>query len=891
METNRPSQSTSLLAAAAVVLMVGGSGPLLARDPSTASPQRPPEPELNALEQRLVRLVRDRKRPRALTLPIPPAHASAPEPAPPTPLTAAEAPEAVLLVPEPSEPAPSPEEASAPPRPRRVLSGPSASSAPARQLLPTARELRRDPVRPPLPAQPAWQEWVLAVTLNGRKVSQSGLFVEPPDGGGSLAVQLALLDTWRIRTDTDRIITFQGEPYYPLDAIPGARFTIDRQALTLALEVPPEQFTAYAFAAEGEGRPQPVMGTGGFLDYDLLAQAGDDLDAGLSGLVELGGFGPLGTGLSSFRLDDLTEDPGVTRLDTTLSRDVPDSRLTLRLGDSIAVGGALGTPVRFGGLQYATNFAVDPTFVTFPLPAIGGLASQDSVVDLIIDDLRRETRNVPPGPFTIDDLPVVTGSGEVQLRVTDLLGREQIVTQPYYVSSRLLKPGLHDFSYEAGALRRDFGHASFDYGDPIAAATHRYGFGPSFTGEAHGEVQLDQQSLAVGGSWLVGRVGVVSGGAGASTSDDGVGALAQLGYEYDGRRFNLGLRTRFTSDAFRQAGSGDGRARVDQASLGVDLDRYGRVGMLLLHRDSKDRDDATSLSTTYSIPVGPGALTLRAGQLFEPQTELALTALYTLPLGPRRLVSTDLSRRGGEYRAGAQFRQTRGASDLGLDYRLAAEGGTEASYLDARFGYQTALGAADLELARFDGRNALRTGVNGSLALVDGKVALSRRIGRAFGLVDLPGFPDVRVYLDNREAGRTDADGKLLLPGLRPYEGNRVRLEVEDLPLDAEISTAEVEAVPFERSGVRIGFPLARTEQATAILKNADGAPLPAGLRLRSEDGRVSAWVARDGFTQVKGPLTTPVTVASEAGHEPYRCDLPAAGGELLADLGEVRCR
>ena len=111
--------------------------------------------------------------------------------------------------------------------------------------------------------------------------------------------------------------------------------------------------------------------------------------------------------------------------------------------------------------------------------------------------------------------------------------------------------------------------------------------------------------------------------------------------------------------------------------------------------------------------------------------------------------------------------------------------------------------------------------MNGSLALVDGKVAASRRVDRAFGLVNLPGFPDVRVYLDNRAAGRTDQDGRLLLPSLRPYEGNRVRLEVDDLPLDAEITTAEVEAVPYDRSGMTIDFPLNRLAQATATLVDA----------------------------------------------------------------------
>lgn len=863
--------------------MIGCTSPALAEG-SGPGPPPAPEGDAAALHRYLLAVARDRRRPRALTLPIP-----APPPDPEK-LAAAEPPPAVEppppaveLAPEPPAP-PDP-----PPRPRRVLPAAPVSSAPAKRLLPPARELRRDPVLPPLPAQPAAREWLLAVTLNGRRASPGGLFVELPEGG--LAAQLALLEAWRVRTDPDRVLTFQGEPYYPLAAIPGATFDLDRQALALTLEIPPEQFLPYAFRGSEAERPPPVAGTGGFLDYDLLAQAGDGLEEGLSGLAEAGAFNSLGTALSSFRLDDLTGKPDVTRLDTTLSRDIPESRLTVRLGDSVAAGGALGTPVRFGGFQYATNFGVDPGFVTFPLPAIGGLASQESVVDVLIDNLRRETRSVPPGPFTLENLPVVTGAGEVQLKVTDLLGRERLITQPYYVSSRLLKPGLHDFSYELGALRRDYGRDSFGYGSAIAAVTHRYGFGDRFTGEAHGELQLDQQSLALGGSWLLGRYGVLSGGAGASASEDGPGLLGQLGYEYEGRRFNFGLRTRLTSDGFRQAGSDERGSRVHQANLGLDLDRYGRLGLLFLHRAAEGEANATSLSATYSIPIGPGALTLRSGQLLEPDRELALAALYTLPLGPRRSLSTEVSKRGGEHRVGAQFRQTRGASDLGLDYRLAAETGTDRSYLDARFGYQTSLGAAELDLARYAGSDNLRAGVNGSVALLDGKVALSRRIGRAFGLVDLPGFPDVRVYLDNREAGRTDGSGRLLLPGLRPYEANRVRLAVEDLPLDADVGAVEVDAVPFERAGVKIGFPLARVAQATAVLKDASGAPLPAGLRLRSEDGAVTAWVARDGFTQVKGPLAAPVTVASEPGGAPHRCDLPAVGGEPLADLGEIRCR
>ena len=94
----------------------------------------------------------------------------------------------------------------------------------------------------------------------------------------------------------------------------------------------------------------------------------------------------------------------------------------------------------------------------------------------------------------------------------------------------------------------------------------------------------------------------------------------------------------------------------------------------------------------------------------------------------------------------------------------------------------------------------------------------SRRIGRSFGMVATPGFPDIRVYVDNREVGRTDKAGYLMLPALRPYESNRVRLEVEDLPLDARIGSAEAVAVPYDRSGVAIDFDVKRERQATARL-------------------------------------------------------------------------
>ena len=121
-----------------------------------------------------------------------------------------------------------------------------------------------------------------------------------------------------------------------------------------------------------------------------------------------------------------------------------------------------------------------------------------------MNNTRRVTEEVPPGPFAIEDLPALTGAGEMQLKVTDLLGRETLVTQSYYVSSRLLRAGLSEYSYEVGFERDKFNQASFDYGKPLAAATQRYGITDGLTGEGRIELSERQQTLGGGSSVLLG---------------------------------------------------------------------------------------------------------------------------------------------------------------------------------------------------------------------------------------------------------------------------------------------------------------------------------------------------------------------------------------------------
>ena len=658
------------------------------------------------------------------------------------------------------------------------------------------------------------------------------------------------------------------------------------------MDLPPDSFEPSTLLARRPTNLGAVAGRGGFLDYDLLFVTGDELRSRLDALLELGMFDQVGVLISGFRAGDVANgERDFARLDTTFTRDFPERRASLRLGDSLTEGGALGRPVRFGGIQWSTDFSTDPTFVTFPLPTIGGLASQPSVAEVFLNNTRRVTEEVPPGPFAIEDLPALTGAGELQLKVTDLLGRETLVTQSYYVSSRLLRAGLSEYSYEVGFERDKFNQASFDYGKPLAAATQRYGITDGLTGEGRIEVSERQQTLGGGSSVLLGTLGLVSGGVVGSRHGAEPGFAAFADYEYRADRFDVGARSRYSSSGFRQLGLDQRPARrVDQASFGLSAYPYGRLGLLLINADTREGPNRLSAAANYSVPIGPGSFLLNAVRTLDPDHEFAITATYAVSLSPVDSMSSTVGWQEQGLRSRSQYSRGRGASDIGPSYRIASETGENARLVDATLRYDATMASGQVDASYQGGEKAMRASLDGAVAYVDGHAGLTRQLGRAFGIVDLPGYPDVTVFVENREVGRTDADGQLFLPRLNPYQENRVRIRAEDLPLTAQIDVEEKIAVPFDRSGVGVTFDVRDNRTALATLLGPDGEPLPAGLEMTGDDGRLSAQVADQGFAYITSDGGAAAELASVPGQPAFRCALPAFPDEPMAQLGEIRC-
>jgi outer membrane usher protein len=639
------------------------------------------------------------------------------------------------------------------------------------------------------------------------------------------------LRRWRLHLPDTPPLNRDGEDFYALDTLAGLSYEFNQSSQALTVQAPPSLFDATRLKGTVTDFSAPTPASpGGFLNYDVSANHAQGRTS-TSGLLELGGFAGWGTAQTRLLARDLNGKVTAVRLDTTWTRDQPLKVASLRVGDAISGTSSWGGAVRFGGVQWTTNFSTQPGFIAFPLPAVSGEAALPSTVDLYVNSALRMSREVPSGPFSIQDLPVTTGQGDARLVVRDILGREQVITQPFYATPRLLKPGLQEYSYELGFVRRNFGADSNNYGRPLAVGTHRLGITKQFTGELHGELLGHQQTLGLGGVLMLPAAGVLSGSFAASHSDRGVGGLLELGFQRQGRYVSFGANTQLASQRFAKLGlepEALAPRQISQMFVNLATTDYGSFTANYTQQAFRDRTGNKILTAGYRRKIGrQGNLTASVTRLLSGDAKTSFNLSFSLPLGNRTNASINTSAQPGREQASLQVNRSVPAGS-GLGYRLAAGVG-DSDRRAAEVSAQNGIGAYNLAVDQLEGEADFRGSASGGVAFLGGSAFLSRRITDSFAVVQVPDYSDVGIYADNQLVARTDADGNALLPRLRPYQKNTVRIEQADLPLDAQIDAIQLDAVPYFRSGLLLRFPVKRSRGALLNVVLENGEPLPAG--------------------------------------------------------------
>jgi outer membrane usher protein len=120
---------------------------------------------------------------------------------------------------------------------------------------------------------------------------------------------------------------------------------------------------------------------------------------------------------------------------------------------------------------------------------------------------------------------------------------------------------------------------------------------------------------------------------------------------------------------------------------------------------------------------------------------------------------------------------------------------------------------------------------------MDRDVFLSNWIDDGFAVVSA-GMPGLEVRNDNRAAGVTDGQGKLLIPSLRSYQNNKITVDPSNLPIDAEIESTSDTVTPAHGAGVLVNFKVRNnTSSALVTFVRDDGSFVPAGSVGRIEGG------------------------------------------------------
>ena len=681
---------------------------------------------------------------------------------------------------------------------------------------------------------------------------------------------------WRVnRRPGTEPFSHRGQRWFPLSSVDGFASEFNAAEQRTMLTFSPQAFAATRLTQEAAVRPALTPSIpSAFVNYDLsytstaIRYGNSTHDAG--GLFEFGTSGNWGLLTSSHVARNYMASSRArgefARLETTYQLDLPERNISLRVGDSATRGLGWNRSVYFGGIQVGRNFSLTPGFVTQPIPVLTGVSTAPSTVDLYINDALRQTSRVQPGPFAIDNFPLLTGSGQARIVVRDVLGRETVLIQDFFSHASLLEEGLTDWSLEAGAVREGLGTTESSYGGRFASGMWRQGLNKGLTLE--GKLETSRKTRGLGLGVVAALPFQVLGQFGAATSQDdeaGAGHLWQLSLAQTLTGEGFTFDAQAASTGYRQVGQGNGFGFRRQYSLGYNhnLGSAGALGIGFATILGRDDSRINTFSANYTIPLPAAAsLTLslvhvkdRAGRTAvggSAGSENTVGLSLFVPLERNLNSSHSLTRRGTTwegYSSAARAIPNEG----GWGWR--ALGGYRGEEAVAEGGLQLqttrTLSTVDVSVSR--SRQAMRAGLQGGMAWVDGSAYFSRRFDGSFAVVEVPGFRNLGIGLYGSIADRTDDEGKAVVTRLQPYQRNSVRLNPSELPISAEIDNIEAIVVPSARTAVKIVFPVRTGRGALLRVVFGDGEPAPAGAEIGIAGDTETFYVARRGEAFVTG--------------------------------------
>lgn len=709
----------------------------------------------------------------------------------------------------------------------------------------------------------------------------------------------------------------RGSKMVALRSISGLSFVYHEEQQSIDITAPLTALRTDVISAVQEQEVlDPDRSFGAVLNYNLDAiyqkQSDDATSHSFSSLLDARVFAPFGTLRSSGVLrfaDENNGNPEYIRLESKFQFSSVKKRLTFIAGDLQSSVPLWGRSIRMGGVQLRRDFSLRNDLVTQQLLTFDGAAAIPSTVDVFIDNNRAYSTDLEAGPFRLEDLPVQGGAGDALIVVTDVNGRRTSKSVSFFVSNRLLKRNVLDFSIEAGYARQSYGLSSNDYGvDGIVSGSFRYGLTERFTVEGHVEAKSDLTLYGIGVTTVPFNLAEVSCAIGQSEYVSKRAAFAQCSAATQIGKVSLNGSVQVAQTGFADLATASGvdflsagvlttngsllEAPTKLTTLGINMPSYdGSFGLGYVQAErANSNDELITASYGQQFLGGRGAMSFYGSydiQSGDSRAGLGLTLTTGKRTNARATTSYDAT---GNVSAGVGLSRT--ISDQPGDYGYTADlqsNGFGGLSVSGRGEYLGRYGKSALEVSTFGGTSRANAQFDGAVATVGGAFAIGRTVYDSFAIVDV-GVGGVPVSVHNREVAKTNFTGNALVTGLSSLRRNRVAVDVSDLPVNLSLNATAMDVVPNIGAGVRVTLANKSGAAAVVVLTGADGNPLNVGSVAYLNGWTEEFFVGYGGETYLEGvKQSNKLEVKTDTGSCSASFELPVSE-EPVPVVSQVVC-
>ena len=480
---------------------------------------------------------------------------------------------------------------------------------------------------------------------------------------------------------------------------------------------------------------------------------------------------------------------------------------------------------------------------------IQGIANSPAQVEVRQNGALIHSTVVPAGPFTLTDVRRLNTRSDVEVTVKESVGSERRFTVP----AAMLGLGLPAPGYSVAAGRvRNVGDAKGE--DPWVVSG-------GWTGALHPQLTLGTGVLAasqyrsVGASlgwlpWLDSQIQLSTQVSNSQAQEKVSGVQTDLSWSQRlGEQWSISAANSWRSIGYRELeestyarddNNRDSRYRDQQSlNLGWSHPRLGAFSAGVSRSANFAGDSSSRALASWGTSIGAVSLSASAEWQMggRQQQDNAVYLNISVPLGESRRLRSWVRNSGGENRTGLGLTEQ---IDDQLSYRVSAEHDSSDHQVETTLGISALprYSQLDVSYSRSDAeRSSYQGGARGGVVLHgDGVTFSPYPVRDTFALVSVGDMSGIKLSTPSGPVW-TDWQGQAVVPQVAAYGRSPVEVQTRSLPRNADINNG-LAMISAGRGAVdRVEFGVGLTRRLLLTVSTDQGAPLPAGASVSSDEG------------------------------------------------------